>query len=232
MNRLIPNFIKRYLIRLILKSRSEHLVLGKKVSLNIHNKFLGSNSIGDNCSIGSSEIGFATYISSNCKIHYAKIGKFCALGKNIQICLGKHPIDYVSIHPAFYSTKKQSGFTFVEKQLFKEHEFADKEGKFVVIIGNDVWIGNNVMIMDGVTIGSGAVIAAGAIVTKDVPAYAIVMGQPASIKKFRFTEEKIEKLFKIKWWDWKPDFLKKNGRHFVDVNNLIKFANDSDKKEK
>jgi carbonic anhydrase/acetyltransferase-like protein (isoleucine patch superfamily) len=66
--------------------------------------------------------------------------------------------------------------------------------------------------MSGVTIGDGAVIAANALVTKDVPPYAIVGGNPAKIIKYRFTEEQIERLSKIKWWDWKEEVVTKNTR--------------------
>lgn len=232
MTRLIPDFIKKYLIRWILKNRSTHLILGKKVSLNIHNTFEGYNSIGDTSSLGSCSIGYATYIASGCNIHYAKIGKFCAIGKNVQICLGKHPIDYVSIHPAFYSLEKQSGFTYTDKQRYEEHEFVDDEKKYVVDIGNDVWIGNNVMIMDGITVGDGAIIASGAIVTKDVPAYSIVMGQPARVNKFRFSEEVVKRLLEIEWWNWEPDYIRENSHHFMNTNDLIKFVDDTIERKK
>jgi tetrahydrodipicolinate N-succinyltransferase len=68
-------------------------------------------------------------------------------------------------------------------------------------IGNDVWLGNNVMIRAGVTIGTGAVVGMGSIVTKDVPPYAIVAGNPAKIIRYRFDEETIEKLLASKWWE-------------------------------
>ena len=71
-----------------------------------------------------------------------------------------------------------------------------------VLIGNDVWIGDDVTILGGVRIGDGAVIAAGAVVVKDVPPYAIVGGNPAEIIKYRFSEETIERLRRIAWWDW------------------------------
>jgi chloramphenicol O-acetyltransferase type B len=75
-------------------------------------------------------------------------------------------------------------------------------------IENDVWIGANVTIMPGVKIGSGAVIATGSIVTKNVEPYTIVGGNPAKIIKKRFSDEKIELLLKIKWWDWPIEKIK------------------------
>lgn len=71
-----------------------------------------------------------------------------------------------------------------------------------VVIGNDVWVGSCAFIMSGVNIGDGAVIAANAGVTKDVPPYAIVAGNPVRIVKFRFFHEIVDCLLRIKWWDW------------------------------
>jgi len=78
------------------------------------------------------------------------------------------------------------------------------------IIGNDVWIGTNSTILRGVTIGNGAVIGANTVVTKDVPDYAIVVGNPARIIKYRFSETIAEKLNGICWWDFPLDIIKKN----------------------
>ena len=79
-----------------------------------------------------------------------------------------------------------------------------------IVIGSDVWIGMNCTIMSGVTIGHGSVIAAGSVVSKDVPPYSIVGGNPAKHIKFRFDEETISKLLKIKWWDWDDKKIKEN----------------------
>lgn len=77
-------------------------------------------------------------------------------------------------------------------------------------IGNDVWIGLEAVILPGITIADGAVIAAGAVVTKDVPPYAVVGGNPATILKFRFCPEIIAALLQIRWWDWTDEKIAAN----------------------
>ena len=76
-------------------------------------------------------------------------------------------------------------------------------------VGSDVWTCENSLMMSGITIGDGAIIAAGAVATKDVPAYAVVGGNPAKLIRYRFTEEQIEALLEIKWWDWPDDEVRK-----------------------
>jgi acetyltransferase-like isoleucine patch superfamily enzyme len=92
-----------------------------------------------------------------------------------------------------------------------------------VVIGNDVWLGYGSMIMSGVGIGDGAVIAAGAVVTRDVEPYSIVAGNPARLIKKRFDEETIDKLLKIKWWDWPVEKINNNLNliYNIDVSKML-----------
>ena len=113
----------------------------------------------------------------------------------------------------FYSTLKQNGTSFSSTNKIEERK--------LIIIGNDVFIGANVTILDGVTIGDGAVIGAGAVVSKDIPAYAIAVGCPIQIIKYRFSEEQIEKLLKIKWWDFNSEKIKEVEKYFFDINEFI-----------
>lgn len=124
------------------------------------------------------------------------IGSFCSVAR------------YVSIQEDYHNPSRISTY-FMEKNIFKEQEREDAViTKGRISIGNDVWIGSGAQIMSGVTIGNGAVIAAGAVVVKDVPDYAIVAGNPATIRKFRFDEETIGSLLSMQWWNWPIEKIK------------------------
>jgi acetyltransferase-like isoleucine patch superfamily enzyme len=196
----------------------KNVKIGENVLLNTHNEFKGFNAIGNDTIFASSSIGLGSYIADRSVITKAVIGKFCSIGSFVQTGLGVHPsTGFVSSHPAFYSTQKQAGFSFVDKDIFKEHLFIDANEKYVVLIGNDVWIGNNVIIMDGIKIGDGAIIASGSIVTKDVAPYTIVGGVPAKFIKPRFDEQQAKRLLEIKWWDWSLEKIKTNSKFFENV---------------
>jgi acetyltransferase-like isoleucine patch superfamily enzyme len=71
-----------------------------------------------------------------------------------------------------------------------------------VVVGPDVWVGHGVVIMSGVTVGAGTVLAAQAVVTKDIPPYSIVAGNPARVVRSRFSPEDVDFLLRVRWWDW------------------------------
>lgn len=81
----------------------------------------------------------------------------------------------------------------------------DGENKGDLVVGNDVWIGCDALLMPGVQVGDGAVIGARSVVTKDVPPYAVVAGNPAELVRMRFDEDTIAQLLRIRWWDWDVD---------------------------
>jgi len=120
-----------------------------------------------------------------------KIGRFCSIAGGVTIFVdGEHHTDWVS--------------TFPFSRLVAEKQEAVRcvVSKGDLIIGNDVWICDGVAILSGVRIGNGAVVGARSLVTKDVPPYAVVGGNPARVLGFRFNDGQIAQLEKIAWWDW------------------------------
>lgn len=166
------------------------------------------------CSIVNSKIGYGTYISPFSIVKFTEIGKFCSIGPNFLCGWGIHPINGISTSPVFYSTKNQAGFTFATKDKIIENK--------PIIIGNDVFIGANVTVLDGVCIGDGSVIGAGAVVVSDIPPYAVAVGVPAKVIKFRFTPEEINSFMNIKWWDWRDEKLLEVEKYFFDIKTFIK----------
>lgn len=122
------------------------------------------------------------------------MGAYCSVAANVQVLLGgEHRPDWTTTFP-FNA---------------KDGRFVDIEGhprtKGDVIIGNDVWLGREAMILSGVRIGDGAVIGARALVTRDVPPYGIVAGNPAALVRKRFDDRTVERLLALRWWDWPED---------------------------
>lgn len=164
------------------------------------------------------QIGDFTYIGPHTSISHASIGKFCSIGPSCIIGRGIHPTHGVSTAPMFYSTAKQNGFSLCSVNKVEERKS--------IVIGNDVFIGMRAVILDGCNIGDGAVIGAGAVVTKNVPPYAIVVGNPGKVIKFRFPDQTVEKLKSIQWWNWDLKDLEAIERMEFDVENFISLDKD------
>ncbi len=122
------------------------------------------------------------------------IGKFCAIASGVKFIMngGNHLVDSVSTYPF-----EIFGGEWKDAMKGKEYPY-----KGDTVIGNNVWIGYDAVIMPGVKIGDGAIIGAKSVVTRDVLPYEIVVGNPAKVVKKRFSDEEIEQLLEMKWWDW------------------------------
>ncbi|CAK8719199.1 hypothetical protein GKODMF_10765 [Candidatus Electrothrix gigas] len=177
---------------------------------------LGQNIVfHENVQVSYSTIGRHTYIASDSMVSHASIGRYCSIGQNVSIGLYRHPSKkFVSSYPAFYSAGNLGCCeSFVVKEKFNEYPLPS-------IIGNDVWICNNSILIGGIRVGDGAIIAAGSVVTKEVPPYAIVGGNPARLIRYRFCSEEISFLLATSWWNWPDEIVKKYANYFSDMERF------------
>lgn len=159
-------------------------------------------------------IGKYTYGYNNLNLRRVKsIGKYCSIADNINVLSGNHRTDYVTTSPILGA--KDFGFI---GDSYCEEKSVLKSSK--ISIGNDVYIGSGCIIFPGVKINDGAVVAAGSVIRKDVPPYAVVGGVDR-ILKYRFSQETIEKLVKISWWNWPDEKIRENIHLMYDVEKFI-----------
>lgn len=186
-------------------ARAERSTLGRNTTL-YPGAILVDGSLGD-----------YSYVAHGSELRATTIGRFCSIGPGVKCGLGAHPTErFVSTHPAFYSTARQCGVTFADRDCFEEVA--------PVRIGNDVWIGANAVIANGVVIGDGAVIAAGAVVAADVEPYGIAGGVPAKTIRSRFPKEQVEALLALRWWEKPDDWLRAHWHDMHDVATLLRVA--------
>lgn len=191
-------------------------------------EFEGMNAIGANsCFYG--KMGLGSYIGVGCNI-CADIGRFTSIGHRLSQIIVTHPYKepFVTTSPLFFSTKKQVGHCFADRQYVNEYKYYDKNRQIAFKIGNDCWIGYDVCLIGGVQVGDGAVILSRAIVTKDVPPYAIVGGIPAKIIGYRYDEETIKMLLKSQWWNKDVKWFKENWKLLTNMSTFKEYFSDQD----
>jgi acetyltransferase-like isoleucine patch superfamily enzyme len=150
--------------------------------------------IGDRLSMGPHSYGrpLVRWYPGDSESLRVRIGSFVAIADDVVMMIGgEHRVDWISTYPFR-----------VMFDLPGKYEDGHPRSKGDIVIGNDVWIGRGARILSGVTVGDGAVIGAYSVVTKDVRPYAIVAGNPAGEVRRRFSDEQIEALLRIRWWEW------------------------------
>ena len=171
----------------------------------------------------SIELGAFSYqVSGYC--FAARIGRYCSFGEEVQIGRQNHPLTWVSTSPAFYLGDRlfELGDGFGDAAAYHGYKFETKTPPTraqVTTIGNDVWIGHGAYVAAGVRIGDGAIVGAHAVVTKDVPPYAVVAGNPATIRKLRVPPQLISPLLRLRWWRYAPWQL-----DHLDPSNIAEFV--------
>ncbi len=141
------------------------------------------------------------------------IGKYCSIAEEVELLLvNDHRTNWVSTYP----------FPVTEHKVDEFPAYPRRRGD--IIIKNDVWIGRGAKIVAGATVGNGAVVGAHCLVTKDVPDYAIVVGNPQKIIKYRFNEDVVTKLLSIAWWNWDHSRVQEN-LHLICSDRVADFCN-------
>jgi phosphonate metabolism protein (transferase hexapeptide repeat family) len=151
--------------------------------------------VGARTSVAETVFGDYSYVVNDSDIIYTTMGRFCSVAAHVRINPGNHPLERVALSHFTYRSAAY-GMGEDDAGLFqwrRDHH---------VTLGHDVWIGHGAVVLPGLMIGTGAAIGAGAVVTKDVPPFAIVVGVPGRVLRYRFTPAIIAALQRIAWWDW------------------------------
>lgn len=213
--------MNRFFTKLFLRHASSNIERERKKLRDRNVEFKGGKptnlKVGDHSYIN----GMKIYSWGN--LSKVSIGKYCSIADEVTLIAGgEHHKDWVS------------SFPFIDRWQLKDYVRIEEESsqtKGDISIGHDVWIGHGATILSGITIGDGAVIGAMSVISKDVPPYAVVVGNPAKIIKYRFNISMIDAFLKIQWWNW-PDHQVEQAqslfslpekfiKHFLDRNDEI-----------
>jgi len=156
-----------------------------------------------------------SFCGYDCDVYCADIGRYVSIANAVVIGGGRHPMEWVGMSPVFYEGRDSV------KAKFSTHARPPARR---VVVGHDVWIGRSAIVLPGVTIGNGAVVGAGAVVTKDVPPYAIVAGNPAQLVRYRFSDELIARLTATQWWSFEDEQLRRLAPYMNDVEKFLEVA--------
>ena len=205
----------------------EHMY--SKFMKKIRGSSIRNSKFGFDCKIeaGSSLMNVSmdrhSFCGYDCEIYNADIGAFCSIANEVVIGGGSHPTNWVSTSPVFYSGRDSV------KMKYSQY---DRTSPLRVTIGHDVWIGQKALIKQGVKIGTGAVVGMGSVVTKSVPPYAVVAGNPSRIIRYRFDGEIIERLLQSEWWLLPSTDLKIFAKEIKNVELFLELLDEKENTDK
>lgn len=168
-------------------TRVENSVLEERVRLERNNQIVYSN------------LGCYSYTGANTVIKNVAVGKFNSISWNVSMGGNTHDLNHITTHSFLVYPKWNMGGSGNWESASEKCE-----------TGNDVWIGSGVTVLRGVNIGNGAVIGASSVITKNVPPYSIVIGNPGRVIRMRCKDEWIERLEKLRWWDFPEHIIRNN----------------------
>ncbi len=168
-----------------------------------HSRLGAYTEVGPRTSLLETTMGGYSYVVNDGEVAYAAIGKFCSIAAQVRLNPGNHPMWRAS----------ESNFTYRASAYWPGQEedeaaFFDWRRSTPVALAHDVWIGHGVVVLPGRNVGTGAVVGAGAVVTRDVPPYAVAVGNPARVVRPRFAPPLAERLLALAWWDWSHERLR------------------------
>jgi acetyltransferase-like isoleucine patch superfamily enzyme len=179
----------------------------------------GSFEIGHYSTVNRSFIGAYGGIGVSSYVGDTEISRYTLIGSRVSVGGFEHPLSWLSTG-AFQWGQSINQWKGVNSQIeieIRDHNLKPEYKK--TLVGSDCWIGNNAVVKSGIMIGHGAVIGAGSIVTKDVPPYAVVVGNPGRIIKYRFPPHIVDQLLSLNWWKWEP--LAIAHISFSDIENAL-----------
>jgi chloramphenicol O-acetyltransferase type B len=197
---------------MILRSIISKIIKKIRLSSIRHSKIHASSKVESGSSIYFSTFDRYSFCGYDCDIYYAEIGSFTSIANQVIIGGARHPMEWVGMSPVFYSGRDSV------KKKFSIHSLDTIP---TTSIGHDVWIGHSAIILSGVKVGNGAVVGAGSVVTKDVPPYGVVVGNPAKLIRYRFDGDMILKLKEIQWWKLKDEHLIELAKYVQHPNEFI-----------
>lgn len=171
-----------------------------------------SSYVGSGSAFKNVNLGRYSYCGYDCTFMDVEIGAFCSIASRVTIGGAGHPMHFVSTSPAFLSHKDSIA------KKFAAHDYLPR---IRTSIGSDVWIGDGAILKAGICVGHGAVVGMGAVVTKNVPPYAIVAGNPAKIIRYRFPPEIVDELLRSEWWNLSDSELRRLGKHFQEPREML-----------